>query len=80
MAVLAVTGIGVVVDDELYRLLNTVANLGTVALLLWHQRHVRKQLEPKVDKVEAIVTRSLDERDPSTPDTWNGKERRSEHS
>lgn len=66
VAVFGLSIFGVVVDDQLYRLLNTVANLATVALLVWHQRHVRKQLEPKVDESTALIRRKLGDRDPDS--------------
>lgn len=75
-ALIAMVISGVVIDDEFYRLLNTFANMGTLWLLIWHQRHVRKELEPKVDKVERIVTRKLGTRNPSPPQHWDGTERR----
>jgi hypothetical protein len=66
IAIFGVGVFGIAVDDELYRLLNTVANLGTVALLVWHQRHVRRELEPKVDQAAALIRRKLGDRDPRT--------------
>lgn len=69
---------GVVADDEFYRLLNTVANLATVTLLVWHQRHVKQTLEPKVDAAVSVVTRKLGDRDPDSTDTYGGPERRKE--
>lgn len=67
--------LGVVTDDELFRMVNTLANLATVALLVWHQRHVTKTLEPKVDTAVAVVTRKLGDRDPEC-DEYGGPERR----
>lgn len=72
----SVSVFGITVDDELYRTLNTVANLATVALLVWHQSHVRRQLEPRVEQTAALVRRKLGDRDDHTPDTWDGNERR----
>lgn len=69
-------GGAVVVDDAFYRLLNTVANMGTVVLLVWHQRHVRRNLEPKVDQTAAVVNRTLGERDNAHPETYRGPDRR----
>lgn len=68
---------GAVGDDEIVRLLNTVANLATVMLLVWHQRRVRTELEPKVDDALAVVKRKLGDRDPGCdPNGYTGPERR----
>lgn len=68
---------GAVSDDEVVRLINTLANLGTVALLVWHQRHVKRELEPKVDDAVAVVKRKLGDRDPGCdPNGYTGPERR----
>lgn len=77
--VITTTLLGVVVDDELYRLLNTIANFTTVALLVWHQQHVRKHVEPEVKDTAAVVRRELGTRTPGDcdpPETYNGPERR----
>lgn len=69
--------LGVVSDDEIVRTINTLANLATVALLVWHQRHMKQSLEPKVDAAVAVVNRKLGDRGPQPePGQWNGVERR----
>lgn len=73
--IIATTLFGVVVDDELYRTLNTFANLATVALLVWHQRHVRKQIEPQVKQAAAVIKRELGTREPG-PDPTDCPHRR----
>lgn len=67
--------LGAVSDAELVRLLNTLANLATVALLVWHQRRVRKTIEPKLDDTRSIVKRKLGDREPG-PESYDGPERR----
>lgn len=67
----------VTVDDELYRLCNTVGQLVTIVLLIWQQRHVRR-IEPEVQETAAVVRRQLGERngnDP-VPEKYYGPERR----
>lgn len=71
-----------VVDGEMFRLANTVANFATVALIVWHQHHVRKQIEPTLNDAAAVVKRQLGERAPQGDDTpgdtdgYRGPERR----
>lgn len=68
---------GIVVDSEFYRLANTCANFATVALIVWHQRHIRKQIEPEVKETAAVVKRQLGERDSRSPDEkYVGPDRR----
>lgn len=71
---------GVLVTDELYRLLNTVTQFGTVALLVWQQQHIKRNIEPEVKDTAAVVKRKLGERTPETGDTpdrrYNGPDRR----
>lgn len=81
--VIAATLFGVVVDDALYHLLNTVVNLATVVLLVWHQRHVRTRIEPDVKDTAAVVKdtaavvkRKLGTRDPDGPNGHTGPDRR----
>ena len=78
LAVIILTAnvLGVVVDDELYRTVNTLANLATVMLLVWHQRHVRKQIEPEVKDTAAMVKRKLGDRQHNEPSDYDGPERR----
>lgn len=70
---------GVVVDDELFRLMNTVSNFLTVALLIWHQRHVRNRIEPELHDTAAVVRRQLGERrraGGNDPGPYTGPDRR----
>lgn len=70
---------GVVVDDELFRFANTLANFATVALVVWHQHHVRRQIEPEVKETAAVVKRQLGERNTHRDvhsDDYNGPDRR----
>lgn len=70
---------GVVVDDELFRLANTLANFATVALVVWHQHHVRHQIEPEVKETAAVVKRQLGERNANRnvhSEDYNGPDRR----
>lgn len=61
------------IDDETIRLLNTLANFGTIVLLIWRERYLRRHVEPKVDavveKVEAVA-------DATGANGWDGNERR----
>jgi hypothetical protein len=74
VALLAVASLmfGVIADEELFRLVNTLANFATVALIVWHQQHVRRKLEPEVKDAAAIVKRQLGERHPSPDDDMSG--------
>lgn len=67
---------GIIIDDQFYVTVNTLANLATVALLVWHQRHIKKQIEPEVKDTATIVKRQLGERSPGECDAYNGPERR----
>lgn len=76
--VIAATLIGVVIDDELYRLLNTAGQFATIALLVWHQHHIKKAIEPEVKDTAAVVKRELGTRIPgdTPPEVYTGPERR----
>lgn len=76
ISIIATTLFGVVVDDELYRFLNTVANMATVALLVWHQRRVRRKIEPQVEDTAAVVKRELGTRIPEDTEEYRGPDRR----
>lgn len=57
--IVAVNLFGVVVDDQLYSTIQTLANLATVFLLVWHQRHVRREIEPDVKETAATIRRRI---------------------
>ncbi len=73
--VIATVLLGVVADDGLYQLLSTTANLATVALLVWHQRHIRREIEPEVKETATVVKRRLGTRN-GNDQTYHGSERR----
>lgn len=56
--------LGIVVDDELYRVLGNAENILMIVLLLWHGRRIRKTIEPTVDETATIVRRELGQRNP----------------
>lgn len=60
-------GTSILSDDEVIKFANTIANMVTVALLIWHQRKIRKEIEPAVKRVEQNTDHLAD---------WDGRDRR----
>jgi hypothetical protein len=68
-----------VTSSDFERLATAVLVLVNTVINIWHYRHIRKEVEPKLEQTKAVVVRTLGERDPSQGTDYDGTERRSEN-
>lgn len=77
----AVTLFGFLLSPDTERLITAGLQFVTIVLVMAHSRYVRRAVKPEVDKIAALTTRRLDEREHTTPPPehvpgWDGTERR----
>lgn len=60
----------IVISSELLRTLDSFFGLLTILLIVWHNRHIRKDIEPKVEEIKEATDRVANQL------TWDGTSER----